>query len=89
MRDRFTKAELYLFLQQETAAQYRQAYENAIKTARQAQQSFRYERGEHVCEFLREGSWNNLHDGLMAGDQLELSLREMERAYLNTNCQEH
>jgi hypothetical protein len=89
IRDRFTKAELYLFLQQETAAQYRQAYNIAIRTAREAQEAFRYERGEHVREFLRENAWNSLHDGLMAGERLELSLREMERAYLNTNCREY
>ena len=89
LRDRFTKSELYLFLQQETAAQYREAYDIAIRTARNAQQAFRYERGEHLREFLKENSWNSLHDGLMAGDELELSLREMDRAYRDTNCREY
>src|SRR5262249_22070369 len=35
-RDKLTKQELYLFLQQETATLYRQAYDLAFQTAREA-----------------------------------------------------
>ena len=45
LRDKFTNHELYLFLQQETAALHRQTYELALQTARLAQRAFNYERG--------------------------------------------
>jgi hypothetical protein len=89
LRDRFSKFELYLFLQDETTALYRRAYDTAIKIAREAQLAFRYERGDGVCKFMMENLWDGLHNGLMAGEKLELNLREMERIYLNSNCREY
>jgi hypothetical protein len=89
MRDKLTKHELYLFLQQETAVLYRQAYNLAVQIARDAQEAFKFERGDIERNFLTNLDWNNLHEGLMAGDILEMSLRSMERAYMDTNCREY
>jgi chromosome segregation ATPase len=89
LRDKFTKQELYLFLQQETAALYKQAYSLALKAAKAAQQAFWYERGDTRQDFLREVSWNSLHEGLMAGERLDLSLHSMDQAYMDLNCREY
>ena len=80
LRDKFTKQDLYLFLQQETASLYRQAYDIAMKTAREAQEAFWYERADTQRELLKAVSWNSLQEGIMAGDQLELALHSMEQA---------
>jgi hypothetical protein len=89
LRDRFTKQELYLFLQLETAAQYHQMYEIAMKVARQAQEAFWYERADTRKEFLSSIQWNNLHEGLLVGEQLDLALHSMEQAYMDLNCREY
>jgi hypothetical protein len=89
LRDRFTKQELYLFLQLETAAQYHQMYEIAMKVARQAQKAFWYERADTRKEFLSSIQWNNLHEGLLVGEQLDLALHSMEQAYMDLNCREY
>lgn len=89
MRDKLTKHELYLFLQQETAALYRQAYTLAVQTARDAEEAFRFERGDMERNFLANLDWDNLHEGLMAGDRLGMALRSMDRAYMETNCREY
>jgi hypothetical protein len=89
LRDKFTSHELYLFLQQETAAMHYQAYELALHTARQAQQAFNYERGYTARMFLPDDAWDNLHEGLMAGERLQMSIRQMEKAYLDANCREY
>ncbi|MCJ1252886.1 putative Insecticidal toxin complex protein TccB2 [Lignoscripta atroalba] len=89
LRDKFTTHALDLYLQQETAVIYRQAFDLTLTTAREAQEAFRYERGEIHREFLTESLWDNLHDGLMAGERLELALRSMDRAYMESNCREY
>ncbi|HEX4966043.1 MAG TPA: neuraminidase-like domain-containing protein [Thermoanaerobaculia bacterium] len=89
LRDKFTNQELYLFLQQETAALYRQTYELARHVAGEAQRAFNYERGHTARTFLPDGAWDDLHEGLMAGERLQRALRQMEVAYLDANCREY
>lgn len=89
IRDKFTKQDLYLFLQHETMAIYRQFYDLALQAAREAEQLFWYERRDNLRNFLPESAWDNLRDGLLAGEKLELALRTMERVYMEVNCREY
>jgi hypothetical protein len=86
---KFTKYELYLFLQQETMALYRESYKIAMQIAREAEMAFRYERGDSERHFLHGTNWDNLHEGLMAGERLELALHTMDRAYMEKNCRQY
>jgi hypothetical protein len=52
LRDKFTKHTLYLWLQQETAAIYYQMYEMALQCARNAEDSFNFERGHTARRFI-------------------------------------
>ena len=85
LRDKFTNHALYLWLQQETAALYYQSYELAMDCARQAQRAFNLERGYTNRRFIAHDNWDNLHEGLLAGERLQLSLRQMEKAYYDEN----
>jgi hypothetical protein len=85
LRDKFTSHELFLWLQQETAALHHQMYELALHTARQAQRAFNYERGHTSLTFITADDWDNLREGLLAGDRLQLALRQMEKTYLDQN----
>jgi len=89
LRDKFTNHELYLFLAQETSALYRQSYDLALATARRVERAFNYERGFTSRRFLPEADWDDLHEGLMAGERLQVALRRMEKAYLDENCREY
>lgn len=89
LRDKFTNHALYLYLQQETAALYSRMYELALCTARQAQRAFNYERGHTTRRFLPGEVWETLHQGLLAGERLQLALRQMEKAYLDENVREY
>jgi hypothetical protein len=89
LRDKFTNHELYIFLQQETAALHHQAYELALHAARQAQRAFNYERGYTARRFLPTDAWDNLHEGLLAGERLQLALHQMGKAYLDANEREY
>ena len=89
LRDKFTSHQLYLFLQQDTAALHAQMYELALHTARQAQRAFNYERGHTARTFVTPQTWDHLREGLQAGERLQLALREMEHAYLGVNTREY
>jgi receptor-binding and translocation channel-forming TcA subunit of Tc toxin/ABC toxin-like protein len=89
LRDKFTSHALYLHLQQETAALHRQMFELALCAGRQAQRAFNNERPDTIRRFLPEYIWDNLHDGLLAGDRLQLALRQMEKAYMDQNVREY
>jgi hypothetical protein len=89
LRDKFTAAELYLWLQKETAALHCRMYELALHSAHEAQRAFNFERGHTTRRFIPEETWDNLHQGLMAGERLEFALSHMEKAYLDENRREH
>jgi Tc toxin complex TcA C-terminal TcB-binding domain len=89
LRDKFTSHELYLFLQKETAALYYRMYELAFHAALQAERAFNFERGHTHKKFLPCDPWDNLHQGLLAGERLELALRHMEKEYLDLNRREY
>lgn len=89
LRDKFTSHTLYLWMQQETAGLYYQMYELAFDAARQAQRAFNYERGHTSRRFIPSEPWDNLHEGLLAGERLQLAVRQMEKAYYDENCREH
>jgi hypothetical protein len=89
LRDKFTAPELYLYLEKETAALHRRMYELALDAAREAQHAFNLERGHTTRHFLPDCAWDDLHQGLLAGERLGLALRHMEKAYLDENVREH
>ncbi|GHO56150.1 neuraminidase-like domain-containing protein [Ktedonobacter robiniae] len=89
LRDKFTNHALYLFLQQDTAMLYSRMYDLALCAAQQAQRAFNDERGHTTRHFLPTQIWDNLHEGLLAGERLQLALRQMEKAYLDENLREY
>lgn len=89
LRDKFTATELFLWLRKETVALHVKAHDLALRAALEAQRAFNFERGHTTRRFIPEETWDNLHDGLMAGERLEVALRTMEKAYLDENRREY
>ena len=89
LRDKFTAHDLYLFLQKETLALYRTTYDLALHAARQAQRAFNTERGHTTRRFIPDCAWDDLREGLLAGERLSASLRHMDKAYLDENVREY
>ena len=89
LRGKFTAHDLYLFLQKETLALYRGTYDLALYAARQAQRAFNVERGHTTRRFVPDCAWDDLHEGLLAGERLSAALRHMEKAYLDENVREY
>ena len=57
--------------------------------ARQAQRAFNFERGHTARQFIPTEIWDNLHEGLLSGERLQLGLRHMEKAYYDENIREY
>jgi hypothetical protein len=89
LRDKFTSHALYLHLQPETAALHRQMFDLALCAFQQAQRAFNGERADTTRRFLPAYIWDNLHEGLLAGERLQLALRQMEKAYMDLNVREY
>jgi hypothetical protein len=89
LRDKFTATELYLWHLRETSAHHSRLYDLALCTALEAQRSYNFERGYTTRRFVPEETWDNLHEGLTAGEKLEVALRQMEKAYLDENIREY
>jgi hypothetical protein len=89
LRDKFTSHELYLHLQKETAALHYKMYQLGWHVAEQAERAFNFERGNAARRFLPSEPWDNLHEGLLAGERLQLALRTMEKEYLDLNVREY
>jgi hypothetical protein len=85
LRDKFSTHDLYLHLQRETAALYYQAYDLALHACRQAERAFNIERGHTSRRFIPSCTWDSAYDGLLAGEQLSVAVRRMEKAYFDAN----
>lgn len=89
LRDKFTAHELYLYLQEQTAALFFQMRDLTIRAFRQAECALNLECGHTTRRFLPEGLCGPLREQLLAGERLELAVRQMEKAYADLNVREH
>lgn len=80
-RSKYTNAELYGWMHGQITGLYFQSYQLALELAKRAERCFRFERGLTSSNYIRPGGWDNLHGGLLAGEMLQLQLRQLERAH--------
>ncbi|MGN6662933.1 MAG: neuraminidase-like domain-containing protein [Solirubrobacterales bacterium] len=84
LKGKFTSADLYQWLVGRISTVYFQAYRLALELSQAAQECFQFELGVEES-FLSFEYWDNLHKGLMAGENLNFSLAQMESAYTAKN----
>ncbi|ROM70093.1 toxin [Pseudomonas brassicacearum] len=84
-RKRFTKAQLYQWLNSQFAALYRQAYDATVGLCLAAEACWQYELADLNRRFIQPGTWNATYRGLAMGEQLKLSLLNMQAEYLRRN----
>ena len=67
---------------------YKQTYQLAFDMAKTAEKAYRQELGIATSNFIQYGYFDSAMQGLTAGEQLHLSLRQMEKAYLDAHKRE-
>ncbi|MFN3531517.1 MAG: hypothetical protein ACK41Q_03245 [Candidatus Brocadia sp.] len=87
LKDKFTNQELYQWMKEQLFAVYKQSYNLAYDMAKKAEKAY-YERGMETASFIQYGYWDNSKQGLVAGEKLQLALRQLEKSYLEENRRE-
>ncbi len=88
MLEKFTKEDLYDWMQAEAGAVYYQAYKLAYDLAKKAERAFQIERGDTSQTYIRFNNWDGIKRGLLAGEKLALDLRKLDAAYHEQNKRE-
>ncbi|ERF72674.1 hypothetical protein EPUS_07467 [Endocarpon pusillum Z07020] len=84
LKSKYTNEELYIWMEGQTRDLYQQSYNHAFDLAKRAEKAFKFERPDQTTDFINMGYWTNARDGLLAGEQLHLSLKRLESAYQET-----
>jgi len=88
LKDKFTNQELYQWIKEQLFAVYKQSYNLAYDMAKKAEKAYKYEIGTEISNFIQYGYWDNSKQGLTSGEKLQLSLRQLEKSYLEENRRE-
>ncbi|MEI6706022.1 MAG: neuraminidase-like domain-containing protein [Methylococcales bacterium] len=88
-RNKYTQEELYGWMIGEISTIYFQCYQLAYDLAKKAEKTYRYELGLPSSNFVQFGIWDSFRKGLMSGERLYLSLKQMEKSYMDQNRREY
>ncbi len=88
MRSKFSNTELYNWMISQLATTYFQSYQIAFDMARQAEQCYEHELGKTTTGIIKQGYWDSLKRGLLSGENLQLDVRRLEKAYMESNKRE-
>lgn len=84
LRNKYTNEELYSWMKDTLSTLYHQVYSLAFELAKKGEKLFRFERGVTSSSFIQSGYWDAGYNGLLAGEQLFVSLKQLEAAYHET-----
>lgn len=82
---RFTKSQLYQWLNSQISSFYYQAYDTTLSLCLAVEACWQFERADFSSRFVRPSAWNDSYRGLLAGESLKLDLLKMNTAYLTRN----
>lgn len=89
MQEKFSNQELYHWMKKELTGLYYQFYECALKVAKQAELQYNKECGFTNEQFFNFPIWDNCHQGLIAGEKIQLALQQMGKKYYDKNVREY
>lgn len=88
LADKFTNVKSYGLMQSRLYGVYAQFYKLAYDLAKQAERCYHFRYPELTDSIIAAGNWESGRKGLLAGEQLELQLRQLERAYADRDSRE-
>ncbi|MFC4274271.1 Tc toxin subunit A-related protein [Achromobacter aloeverae] len=78
---RYTNEALYQWLAGQMSALYYQAYDATMGLCLLAQKCWQYELGDFTTQYINAGVWNSQHQGMLAGETLQVAMTQMEAAW--------
>jgi hypothetical protein len=90
LANKYTNQELYQWNVQRITDIFFQSYNLAFGLAKKAERCFSHELADYSAQasFINYGHFDDLHSGLMSGEQLMSDIRRLETAYLDRNMRE-
>jgi hypothetical protein len=89
LRSKFTNRELHRWMSSSLSEVYFRSYQLAVDLAQRAERAFRHELGRTEMDpIITPTHWDNLKQGLLAGEQLSHDLKRLEAAYFDQNERE-
>ncbi|MFT4939454.1 MAG: hypothetical protein ACI88A_002496 [Paraglaciecola sp.] len=85
LKNKFTNQELYQWMKEQLFSVYKQSYNLAFEMAKKAEKAHQYELGNESSSYIKYGYWENSKQGLVAGDKLQLALRQLENSHMEQN----
>jgi len=89
LQNKYTNQQLYSWMVTQISNVYFQSYQLAYSFAKQAEVCYGYELGITGASYINYGYWDSLHKGLLSGEQLMNSLKQMETDYYANNIREY
>ncbi|TDW96986.1 Tc toxin subunit A-related protein [Dinghuibacter silviterrae] len=89
LQNKYTNQVLYTWMVTQLSNVYFQSYQRAYSFAKQTEICFRYELGIPGTSYIQYGYWDSLHKGLLSGENLMNSLKQMETDYFALNVREY
>lgn len=85
LQNKFSGYELYNWMREQLIFIHKQSYDLCYELISQAEQAYTYELGTTPNFLQGEGYWDSNKLGLLAGEKLQLTLRQMESSYIKEN----
>ena len=82
LKNKFTRTQMYQWMVGKLSALYFQAYQLAYNLAIQAEKAWQFEQSKQQS-FINPNYWQDLYQGLVAGEALQLDLQRMEKSYMD------
>ncbi len=81
LKNKYTNEELYTWMRGTLKTLYHQVYNLAYDLAKKAERTYCFERGLTSANFIQSGYFDAGREGLLAGEQLYVGLKQLEAAY--------
>lgn len=81
IKSKYSNDELYTWMRGSLKTLYHQVYNLAYDLAKKAEKTYCFERGVGTANFIQPGYFDAGRDGLLAGEQLYVGLKQLEAAY--------
>ena len=81
LKNKYTNEELYIWMRGSLKTLYHQVYNLAYDLAKKAERTYCFERGVSNADFIQSGYFDAGREGLLAGEQLYVGLKQLEAAY--------
>jgi hypothetical protein len=85
---KFTNQQLYSWMVSQLSSLYSQLYQLAYSTAKLAEIAYQRELSVPDSSYVTFGYWDSSRKGLLAGERLQLAVKQLERAYIDQNERE-